>query len=65
MRGRIFHAGGLKKIGTGLQIDSLNWPSAHFAEYLNLVHNIVHKGVRVYLLYLFAFSSLLVFLLFS
>lgn len=27
MRKRTFDAGGLREIGTGLQIDPLNWPS--------------------------------------
>jgi len=48
MRGRVFHADGLKKIGTGLQIDSLNWLPAHSAEYLNLVRNIVRKSTRIH-----------------
>lgn len=60
----VFHAGDLRKIGTGLQIDSLNWPPDHSTGYLNLVHNIVHWSVRIHLFYLFAFSSLLAFLLF-
>lgn len=45
MRTRTFDADGLKEIGTGLQIDPLNWPSDHSTEYLNLTRNTVFASI--------------------
>jgi len=47
MRKRTFDADNLREIGTGLQIDPLNW-SPDPMEYLNLAHNIVSTFAFIY-----------------
>lgn len=68
MRRRTFDTGGLREIGTGLQIDLLNWPFGRSAEYLSQAYNIESTFASVYHIFLrsisFPFIPITQFLLF-